>query len=76
MTHSTGGIDRLNRTGFTDNNIIAYGREELVAELTAAFVASLMGINSCIRNENVSYLKNQILKIKEEPNYYFKSLMM
>ena len=74
MPLNIGRIDRLNRIGFTDNNIIAYGREELVAELTSAFVASMMGINSCIRDENVSYLKNWIYKINEEPNYLFQIL--
>jgi Antirestriction protein len=74
MSHSTGIKDRLNRKDFYINDIISYGKEELIAELTAAFVASLLGINSSIKEENVSYLNSWIKKIKEEPTYIFHIL--
>jgi antirestriction protein ArdC len=47
LGHSTGYADRLNRPGITDPSMFgshAYSREELVAEMTAAFLCGATGI--------------------------------
>lgn len=74
MAHSTGIRERLNRKGFYDNDKVNYGREELVAELTAAFTALYLGISMTVREENVAYLKEWCEQIKEEPKFLFSVL--
>ena len=74
MAHSTGIKERLNRKGFYENDIVNYGREELVAELTAAFSALYFGISTSIREENTAYLKTWCKEIKEKPNFLFTVL--
>ncbi|WP_085537233.1 zincin-like metallopeptidase domain-containing protein [Massilibacteroides vaginae] len=74
MTHSTGADGRLNRKfgeHFGDEN---YGREELVAELTAALMCRELGLSSTIREENAAYLKGWIDIIRKEPKYLFSVL--
>lgn len=67
MGHSTGHKSRLNRHledngGFGSH---AYGREELVAEMTAAFLSGEAGIESTLEN-NAAYLASWIKVIKED----------
>uniref|UniRef100_UPI003564AB75 zincin-like metallopeptidase domain-containing protein n=1 Tax=Bacteroides fragilis TaxID=817 RepID=UPI003564AB75 len=65
MAHSTGSEGRLDRelkNSFGDN---AYAREELVAELTSAVVASYMGISPTINTNNIAYLNNWKEALKE-----------
>lgn len=69
MGHSTGTKDRLNRKGFYERDKDNYGREELVAELTAALTAMFLGISATIREENAAYLKSWCKAIKEEPKF-------
>lgn len=74
MTHSTGTDDRLDRKFgkfFGDDN---YGREELVAELTAALMCRELGLNSSITRNNAAYLKGWIENIREEPKFLFSVL--
>lgn len=74
MAHSTGIKKRLNRKGFYDDDTVNYGREELVAELTAALTALYFGISATIREENAAYLKGWCKRIKEEPKFLFTVL--
>jgi antirestriction protein ArdC len=63
IVHSTGHEKRLKRNlegGFGSNS---YGKEELVAELGAAFLNAKTGINSTIEN-NAAYIDNWIKAIK------------
>ena len=69
MAHSTGVESRLDRKDFRD-----YGKEELVAELTAAVTAQTIGISTNIREENVQYLKGWLENIKKEPDFLFSIL--
>lgn len=64
MAHSTGHPDRLNRTKDS------YGREELVAEMTATVIGSSMGFDtkSVIKN-NEEYLSGWIDQLKEKPEF-------
>lgn len=67
MTHSTGHKDREDRdtmqpTYFGSHD---YGREELVAEMGATFLASTVGITSTFDN-SAAYLAGWIRKIRED----------
>ena len=73
MSHSTGTAERLDRH-FEDRSRQAYGREELVAEFSAALVGCGLGISSGIRSENVAYLKEWLEEIRKEPTFIFSVL--
>lgn len=65
MGHSTGHPDRLNRKmtgGFGSHD---YGREELVAEMTSAFLCAESGIEVTFDN-SAAYLASWIRTIKED----------
>lgn len=66
MGHSTGHKDRLDRfepgTRFGDHE---YGREELIAEMTAAFLTAEAGIETTLPN-SASYLGSWIKTIKAD----------
>lgn len=66
MGHSTGHPDRLNRfTGVDTFGSHTYGREELVAEMTAAFVTAEAGIT--VTHENsAAYLDSWRRTIQED----------
>ena len=70
MTHSTGHKSRLNRDGikkitaFGDEN---YSREELIAEMGAAYLCSAAGINSAATQKNsAAYLQSWIRALKND----------
>lgn len=69
MAHSTMTPDRLNREmggRFGDKK---YGKEELVAELTAAMVAHSMGFDKKITDNSAAYLDSWIVTLKQEPKF-------
>lgn len=74
MTHSTGAQGRLNRPLINHPGSEAYGREELIAELTAALVAASMGIATIPLEDSVAYLKGWCKNMKKDPNYIFTIL--
>lgn len=74
MSHSTGTENRLNRKIENAFGSVDYGREELVAELSAAVTGLYLGISSTIREENVTYLKAWIESIREEPKFLLSVL--
>jgi antirestriction protein ArdC len=71
MTHATGHASRLDREGIT--NPIKFGsdrysKEELIAELGAAFLSNDAGILDQVRFENsTAYLGSWISKFESEP---------
>lgn len=69
MTHSTGTEERLNRKMGKTFGDPDYAKEELVAELTAAFTSFILGISSSIKTENVSYLRSWLEDMKKEPSF-------
>jgi antirestriction protein ArdC len=72
MAHSTGHKSVLNRDGITKGGGMfsdGYGREELVAELTAALVGSRYGLTKHIKDDSSSYLKGWLQALKEEPHF-------
>lgn len=73
LVHATGHASRLNRKGVS-NEVEAnrsfgsgdYGREELVAEMGAAFLCGASGIINQSINNSAAYLKSWIKTIKED----------
>jgi antirestriction protein ArdC len=70
LTHSTGHASRLNRETLTqavkfgDTN---YSKEELVAEMGAAFLAGLTGIDLLTIPNSAAYLNSWIRRLRGEP---------
>ena len=69
IAHSTGIEPLHNRdfSGFFGSK--QYAREELVAELTAAVVASQQGLTKEIKEESAQYLSSWSEAITDDPNY-------
>ena len=68
-THSTGHPTRLNRSTLTDFEQFGdqnYSREELVAEMGAAFLAGYCGIENRTINNSASYLANWLDVLKND----------
>lgn len=65
LGHSTGHKDRLDRLTPTYFGSHDYGREELVAEMTAAFLTAEAGIES-VRENNAAYLASWIETLRED----------
>jgi antirestriction protein ArdC len=69
LTHSTGHLRRLNRPSLTDFDRFGdqnYSREELVAEMGAAFLAGYCGIENRTFNNSASYLANWLDALKND----------
>lgn len=63
MGHSTGHASRLNRPGITDHSHFGdalYSKEELVAEMTAAFLAGRTGIATATEDNSAAYLRSWV----------------
>lgn len=73
MAHSTGSNGRLARN-FDVRSLQAYGREELVAELTSAVVMASLGVSITPSQENVSYLKGWCQNIHKDPKFLLTTL--
>lgn len=68
--HSTGHKSRLNR--LEDKSREGYAFEELVAELTSAFVCAKHGIDSTLPN-HASYIASWLKALKGDVTYIFKA---
>lgn len=69
LTHSTGHLTRLNRSSLTDFERFGdqnYSREELVAEMGAAFLAGYCGIENRTISNSASYLANWLDAVKND----------
>jgi|SRR5882672_10720937 len=69
LGHSTGHKDRLNREGVTQ--LVAFGstnysKEELVAEMTAAFICGVVGIENKTIDNSAAYIANWLQKLKND----------
>ena len=71
MAHSTGTAERLNRQKGSRFGDPKYGKEELVAELTAALVGSTLGFDKRIRDNNTAYVKGWLNALHEEPKFIY-----
>lgn len=71
--HSTGHQSRLNRKEIVTASYFGakdYSREELVAELTAAFLCAAAGIDQPVFENMVAYLQGWMSRLKEEPDAF------
>ncbi len=73
-THSTGAEKRLNRFGKCKEEGKAYGREELVAELTAALIGHELGFNTSVEKNNAAYLSSWLKQCKGQPRFLISVL--
>ena len=71
LTHASGHTSRLNREGVTQQARFGserYSKEELIAELGAAFLSNEAGILDSVRFENsAAYLGSWIQKLENDP---------
>jgi len=66
-THSTGHAKRLHRENFDNQFPLArksYSKEELIAEMTAAMLCGIAGIEQRILENSAAYLKTWIARLK------------
>ena len=67
LAHATGHESRLNRTGITGNHFFGdavYSREELVAEMTAAFLCGHCRIENQTIHNSAAYLQAWIKTLR------------
>lgn len=67
LVHSTGAEKRLKRLEPALFGSDPYGREELVAEMGAAFLSGVAGFESAAGDESAAYIGGWLEKIKGEP---------
>jgi len=70
LTHSTGHKSRLNRSSVAEAQTFGtlnYGKEELIAEMGAAFLCGYCGIENETITTNAAYLKEWLSIIKKTP---------
>ena len=70
ILHSSGHPKRLNRKGITERNKFGseeYSKEELIAELGAAFLCAESGIVNKTINNTAAYLQNWLEALKADP---------
>lgn len=71
LTHSTGHESRLNRKGVAGESVSfgsqTYSKEELVAEMGAAFLCGHCGIADHTIDNSAAYIATWLSRIKEEP---------
>ncbi len=69
LAHSTGHAERLNRKelvehgGFGKEN---YSKEELTAELTAAYICAVCGIEEPVINNSTAYIQGWLMALKND----------
>ena len=70
LTHSTGHRDRLNRKTLTDGTPFGsptYSREELVAEMGAAFLCATAGIDDPTVQNSAAYIQGWLKYLTSDP---------
>lgn len=73
LGHWTGHESRLKREFGKRFGDDAYAFEELVAELTAAFVCGANGFASVARDDHVAYIHSWARRIKDDPKAFIKA---
>ena len=76
MIHWTGHKDRLARPGIVEvcgQGSETYGREELVAELGAAFHLAHMGRSATVRQDHMEYLAGWLKILSDDPTALWKA---
>jgi antirestriction protein ArdC len=71
LCHATGHVDRLARPSLMSTKREDYAREELVAELGAAFVSGAIGIKLHDREDHAAYLANWLSALRNDKRCIF-----
>ncbi|HEX5033178.1 MAG TPA: zincin-like metallopeptidase domain-containing protein [bacterium] len=69
LTHSTGHATRLAREGVIENHFFgdeSYSKEELVAEMGAAFLSGMAGIENATVSNSAAYIKHWLGALKND----------
>ena len=69
LIHSTGHINRLKRPGIIQPSEFGsetYSNEELIAEIGAAMLCSITGIDNSTIDNSASYIASWLRKLKED----------
>lgn len=70
LSHSTGHPERLNRKSLTDGTPFGsptYTREELVAEMSAAFLCAEAGISDPTIDNSAAYIRGWLTYLRSDP---------
>jgi antirestriction protein ArdC len=70
LTHSTGHKSRLNRKGISDPvrfGSHSYSKEELIAEMGAAFLSGHCGIDDRILDNSAAYINGWLGRLRNDP---------
>lgn len=73
LAHSTGHVSRLNRKEVMDTITFGshdYSLEEMVAELTSAFICAEVGLDNTSDN-STAYIKSWYAKLKNDPKLFW-----
>jgi antirestriction protein ArdC len=79
LTHSTGHASRLQREAFdnpTQFGSESYSKEELIAEMGAAYLCGLSGIEHQTLNNSAAYLRNWIQRLKGDSKLILSAASM
>tara|TARA_R110000824_G_scaffold44207_3_gene128730 strand:+ start:2343 stop:3197 length:855 start_codon:yes stop_codon:yes gene_type:complete len=79
LAHSTGAKHRLDRSGITDINMHgdhAYSEEELVAEMTTAYLCGYANFQMEMLDQSAAYIKGWMKGIKDDPNILQRAASM
>jgi len=72
LTHSTGHASRLERDSMKKHNPFGsheYSKEELVAEMGAAFLCAKAGIDASEIEQSAAYIKSWLKVLKDDPKF-------
>ena len=69
--HATGHTSRLNRLELKNQK--GYAFEELIAELSAAFLCNILKVSSEPREDHAQYLAMYLKALKNDSDYIFKA---
>ncbi|MGX5188165.1 ArdC family protein [Streptomyces avermitilis] len=70
LVHSTGHPKRLNRPGVANFDKFGseqYSKEELIAEMGAAMLCAMVGIENTTLDNSASYIASWLKKLKDDP---------
>jgi len=73
LAHATGHKSRLDRKMGSGFGSDGYAREELVAELAAAYQSALLGVSAAPRADHAKYLNNWIKCLKDDHRAFFRA---
>ncbi len=73
LTHWTGHPTRCNRNLKTARGLKNYAKEELTAELGAAFLCAALGLSAAPRPDHAAYIASWLEALKNDKKFIFQS---